>query len=118
MGCCGSDSTKTKKNKAPNIQNTNNNTKKEKINSTKIQIIPDISEKQNKFIEQLFSKELKPNVEENRKSIFNKFQKKKIKIIKDLIQVEDEITLTTRTGPNNYNDTFWYLINEQLNKKK
>ena len=118
MGCCGSDSTKTKKNKAPNIQNTNNNTKNETINPTEIQIIPDISEKQNKFIEQLFSKELKPNVEENRKSIFIKFQKKKIKIIKDLIQVEDEITLTTRTGPNNYNDTFWYLINEQLNKIK
>ena len=118
MGCCGSDSTKTKKNKAPNIKNTNNNTKNETINPTEIQIIPDISEKQNKFIEQLFSKELKPNVEENRKSIFIKFQKKKIKIIKDLIQVEDEITLTTRTGPNNYNDTFWYLINEQLNKIK
>ena len=118
MGCCGSDSTKTKKNNTPNIQNTNNNTKNETINPTEIQIIPDISEKQNKFIEQLFSKELKPNVEENRKSIFIKFQKKIIKIIKDLIHVEDEITLTTRTGPNNYNDTFWYLINEQLNKIK
>ena len=104
MGCCGSDSTKTKKNNAPNIQNTNNNTKNETINPTEIQIIPDISEKQNKFIEQLFSKELKPNVEENRKSIFIKFQKKKIKIIKDLIQVEDEITLTTKIAHNKYHN--------------
>jgi len=111
MSSSNIESTETKKTNEKKIKNPNNT---DIINQTDNQIILDLSQKQNEFIEKFFAKELIPNEEENRESIFIKFQKKKIKIIKDLIQVEDEITLTTKIAHNKYHNTFWYYIHEDI----
>ena len=124
MGCCGNKSTKTKKNSKPNKppikpNPTQPNSRPETISPADIVIKkPDLSEKQNDFINKFFNKELKPNEDEKRTSIFIKFQKKKIKVLKDLIQIEDQFTLTIKTGPSSYSDTFWYLVHEKLSNIK
>ena len=124
MGCCGDKSTKTKKNSKPNKppikpNPTQPNSRPETISPADIVIKkPDLSEKQNDFINKFFNKELKPNEDEKRTSIFIKFQKKKIKVLKDLIQIEDQFTLTIKTGPSSYSDTFWYLVHEKLSNIK
>ena len=79
---------------------------------------PTLEEKQNKFIEDFFKKELKPNEEDKRTSIFIKSQKKKIKVIKELIQIEDQFTLTIKTDPSKFATTFWYLLDEKISNIK
>ena len=127
MGCCSDKSTKEKENFRTETDGRIPTEPKDIINPEIIDVKPtekkeDISLLQNKFIEDFMNKTQKEEGEEEKRTgIFIKSEKKKVKISKDTIRVEDEFILTTKIGPTNFFSSYWYFLIapvEQLKLKK
>ena len=74
--------------------------------------------KRDTFIKDFFNKKF--NYEDDqRTSTFIKSQKKKMKISKNSIYIEQDLIVTIKTdNPNTYSDCFWFLLDENVNELK
>ena len=123
MGCCSDKSTKEKENFRTETDARIPTEPKDIINPKIIDVKPtekkDISLLQNEFIEDFMNKTQKEEGEEEKRTgMFIKSEKKKVKISKDTIRVEDEFILTTKIGPTNFFSSYWYFLIAPVEKLK
>ena len=124
MGCCSDKSTKEKENIRTETDARISTEPKDIINPKIIDVKPtekkeDISLLQNKFIENFMNKTQKEEGEEEKRTgMFIKSEKKKVKISKDTIRVEDEFILTTKIGPTSFFSSYWYFLIGPVEKLK
>ena len=124
MGCCSDKSTKEKENFRTETDARIPTEPKGIIDPKIIDVKPtekkeDISLLQNKFIEDFMNKTQKEEGEEEKRTgMFIKSEKKKVKISKDTIRVEDEFILTTKIGPTNCFSSYWYFLIAPVEKLK
>jgi hypothetical protein len=124
MGCCSDKSTKEKENIRTETDARISTEPKDIINPKIIDVKPtekkeDISLLQNKFIEDFMNKTQKEEGEEEKRTgMFIKSEKKKVKISKDTIRVEDEFILTTKIGPTSFFSAYWYFLIAPVEKLK
>ena len=77
----------------------------------------DIS-KRNEFIKDFFNQTFKEE-EDKRTGIFIKNLKKMMIISKNSVKIEQELIVTTKfDNPNTYSDTFWLLLEHNVNELK
>ena len=108
MGCCSDKSTKEKENFRTETDARIPTEPKDIIN----QEIIDVKKKKKKEDISLLGEE------EKRTGMFIKSEKKKVKISKDTIRVEDEFILTTKIGPTNFFSSYWYFLIAPVEKLK
>ena len=124
MGCCSDKSTKEKENIRTETDARISTEPKDIINqkilnNKQTKKKEDISLLQNKFIEDFMNKTQKEEGEEEKRTgMFIKSEKKKVKISKDTIRVEDEFILTTKIGPTSFFSSYWYFLIGPVEKLK